>query len=285
MSVFDLIALVWPLHTEWASQSGCPITKEGNKPSVRAFGGCPGALQALCLMEPINERFAPAEGYTTHEALKAIFRHYADLGRKPRDGVARGVDRTQWAKLVSESPDLPARLATADADLVFAKVAARGARRLDYNASSRRSRRRACGSTPLWTPARPSPRCAPSTSSASSPSSPTRAARCSASSTTSSGPRRRRCRDHLLGRLRGRRRPRPHRLSKIANPRTKEATPKIPYPPRPTAPPPPKIARTTRRRPPRRRRPRPARARGSRASGRRPRRRRAARGPRRGSGP
>jgi hypothetical protein len=80
----------------------------------------------LCLMEPppINERFAPAEGYTTHEALKAIFRHYADLGRKPRDGVARGVDRTQWAKLVSESPDLPARLATADADLVFAKVAA-----------------------------------------------------------------------------------------------------------------------------------------------------------------
>ena len=76
-------------------------------------------------MEPINERFAPAEGYTTHEALKAIFRHYADLGRKPRDGVARGVDRTQWAKLVSESPDLPARLATADADLVFAKVAAR----------------------------------------------------------------------------------------------------------------------------------------------------------------
>ena len=73
---------------------------------------------------PINERFAPAEGYTTHEALKAIFRHYADLGRKPRDGVARGVDRTQWAKLVSESPDLPARLATADADLVFAKVAA-----------------------------------------------------------------------------------------------------------------------------------------------------------------
>ena len=80
-------------------------------------------LQALCLMEPINERFAPAEGYTTHEALKAIFRHYADLGRKPRDGVERGVDRTQWAKLVSESPDLPARLATADADLVFAKVA------------------------------------------------------------------------------------------------------------------------------------------------------------------
>ena len=73
---------------------------------------------------PINERFAPAEGYTTHEALKAIFRHYADLGRKPRDGVERGVDRTQWAKLVSESPDLPARLATADADLVFAKVAA-----------------------------------------------------------------------------------------------------------------------------------------------------------------
>ena len=89
----------------------------------------------LCLMEPppINERFAPAEGYTTHEALKAIFRHYADLGRKPRDGVERGVDRTQWAKLVSESPDLPARLATADADLVFAKVAARGARRLEYN--------------------------------------------------------------------------------------------------------------------------------------------------------
>ena len=73
---------------------------------------------------PINERFAPAEGYTTHEALKAIFRHYADLGRKTRDGVERGVDRTQWAKLVSESPDLPARLATADADLVFAKVAA-----------------------------------------------------------------------------------------------------------------------------------------------------------------
>ena len=73
---------------------------------------------------PITERFAPAEGYTTHEALKAIFRHYADLGRKPRDGVARGVDRAQWAKLVSESPDLPARLATADADLVFAKVAA-----------------------------------------------------------------------------------------------------------------------------------------------------------------
>ena len=89
----------------------------------------------LCLMEPppINERFAPAEGYTTHEALKAIFRHYADLGRKPRDGVERGVDRTQWAKLVSETPDLPARLATADADLVFAKVAARGARRLGYN--------------------------------------------------------------------------------------------------------------------------------------------------------
>ena len=75
-------------------------------------------------MEQINERFAPAEGYSTHEALKAIFRHYADLGRKPRDGVERGVDRTQWAKLVSESPDLPARLATADADLVFAKVAA-----------------------------------------------------------------------------------------------------------------------------------------------------------------
>ena len=73
---------------------------------------------------PINERFAPAEGYSTHEALKAIFRHYADLGRKPRDGVARGVDRTQWAKLVSETPDLPARLATADADLVFAKGAA-----------------------------------------------------------------------------------------------------------------------------------------------------------------
>ena len=62
-------------------------------------------------MEPINERFAPAEGYSTHEALKAIFRHYADLGRKPRAGVERGVDRTQWAKLVSESPDLPARLA------------------------------------------------------------------------------------------------------------------------------------------------------------------------------
>ena len=73
---------------------------------------------------PITERFAPAEGYSTHEALKAVFRHYADLGRKPRDGVARGVDRAQWAKLVSESPDLPARLATADADLVFAKVAA-----------------------------------------------------------------------------------------------------------------------------------------------------------------
>ena len=68
-------------------------------------------------MEPINERFAPAEGYTTHEALKAIFRHYADRGRKPRAGVERGVDRTQWAKLVSESPDLPARLATADADI------------------------------------------------------------------------------------------------------------------------------------------------------------------------
>ena len=35
-------------------------------------------------------------------------------GRKPRDGVERGVDRTHWAKLVSESPDRPARLATAN---------------------------------------------------------------------------------------------------------------------------------------------------------------------------
>ena len=35
LSVFDLIALVWPLHTEWASkiasdEAGCPITKELN---------------------------------------------------------------------------------------------------------------------------------------------------------------------------------------------------------------------------------------------------------------
>ena len=44
---------------------------------------------------PINERFAPAEGYTTHEALKAIFRHYADLGRKPRDGVAEPKEKKQ----------------------------------------------------------------------------------------------------------------------------------------------------------------------------------------------
>ena len=36
-------------------------------------------------MEPINERFAPAEGYSTHEALKAIFRHYADLGTLKND--------------------------------------------------------------------------------------------------------------------------------------------------------------------------------------------------------
>ena len=81
-------------------------------------------VQAISEADLITERCAPAEGYSTHEALKAKFRHYADLGRKPRDGVERGVDRTQWAKLVSESPDLPARLATADADLVFAKVAA-----------------------------------------------------------------------------------------------------------------------------------------------------------------
>ena len=93
---------------------------------VAALELSPHEQPKLCLMEPppITERFAPAEGYSTHEALKAVFRHYADLGRKPRDGVARGVDRAQWAKLVSESPDLPARLATADADLVFAKVAA-----------------------------------------------------------------------------------------------------------------------------------------------------------------
>ena len=103
---------------------------------------------------------------------------------------------------------------------VFWKTRSRRAARggSTTTASSRRSRRRACGSTPLWTPARPSPRCAPSTSSASSPSSPTRAARCSASSTTSSGPRRRRCRDHLLGRLRGRRRPHlRHRLSNLCD--------------------------------------------------------------------
>ena len=112
-----------------SDEAGCPITKEGNHLceqfwllplSYHLTTGCGERMEP----PPITERFAPAEGYTTHEALKAIFRHYADLGRKPRDGVERGVDRTQWAKLVSESPDLPARLATADADLVFAKVAA-----------------------------------------------------------------------------------------------------------------------------------------------------------------
>ena len=73
---------------------------------------------------PINERFAPAEVRVVPKySFQRLVRGVA-LGRKPRDGVERGVDRTQWAKLVSESPDLPARLATADADLVFAKVAA-----------------------------------------------------------------------------------------------------------------------------------------------------------------
>ena len=103
---------------------GLPYHKRGKQTICASIWRLPHDRLVLCLMEPINERFAPAEGYSTHEALKAIFRHYADLGRKPRDGVERGVDRTQWAKLVSESPDLPARLATADADLVFAKVAA-----------------------------------------------------------------------------------------------------------------------------------------------------------------
>jgi hypothetical protein len=85
-------------------------------------------------LPPIRERFAPAAGYGTHEALRAVFRHYADLGRRPTDGVERGVDSRQWAKLVADTPDLlSARWSTADADVVFAKVLARGSRRLDYN--------------------------------------------------------------------------------------------------------------------------------------------------------
>ena len=51
-------------------------------------------------MEPINERFAPAEGYTTHEALKAIFRHYADLGRREALVDWRGLHQAQLGLLV-----------------------------------------------------------------------------------------------------------------------------------------------------------------------------------------
>ena len=73
---------------------------------------------------PINERFAPAEGYTTHEALKAIFRHYADSAASARRR-RRGVDRAVGEAGVG-SPDLGAAR-DGRRDLVFAKVAARGA--------------------------------------------------------------------------------------------------------------------------------------------------------------
>ena len=66
--------------TEWAckiasDEAGCPITKREtiSVQAVLAAALTTGCLER-CLMEPINERFAPAEGYTTHEALKAIFR-------------------------------------------------------------------------------------------------------------------------------------------------------------------------------------------------------------------
>ena len=64
-----------------------------------------------------HERFAPPPHHSTHDVLKAIFRHYC--GRTPA-GAERKLDNKGWAKLCADAPDLVQdHFTVSDADIVF----------------------------------------------------------------------------------------------------------------------------------------------------------------------
>ncbi len=74
------------------------------------------------------------DGLDTALQLQLLFQYYCRYGRTGRETEVETLDNAMWSKFCRDSPGLLDRRASpTELDLVFYKVKAKAARRIDYN--------------------------------------------------------------------------------------------------------------------------------------------------------